>query len=82
MVASKINTGELIYVKSMDSIGFVVDRGEDPNGNCWCRTDVDGVRDEADLEVIRTEARLQELKGPETFITPLTEKKVEKYFAY
>lgn len=37
-------TGDLIYVVTKNSIGFIIDQGADPDGDPWYRTDVDGIR--------------------------------------
>ena len=64
-----IDIGVLVHVKSLNSLGYVIDKGTDPNGNRWYRTDVDGIRDECDLQVVRN---LEDLLLTRPFISDST----------
>jgi ribosome-binding ATPase YchF (GTP1/OBG family) len=66
---------DLVYIKSTNSLGFVIDVFEDGD----VRTDVDGVRSASELQLIEYETQLKELPMC-TNIPPSIEKKLKPFF--
>lgn len=66
------NTIEVVYVPKFQTIGMVIDKGTDPNGSKWYRTDSDGIRESQELIWLRDRNTLDFFINKGAVIAPST----------
>lgn len=83
MRVSLFKKGDLVYITTTNSIGFIINQGEDPNGEPWFRTDVDGIRESQELAKITKPGGILNLimNNGEIFIPNSIKKSINKHFS-
>jgi len=70
MTNFKIN--DVVLINSTLSIGIIIDKGQDPNGQKWFRTDAEGVREAHELSKVDSVECLRDAQYNGYLVAPST----------